>query len=149
MLIPNMRLTSIPVYWGWTNFTPTIPKLYWDVYSQEERIKRICKELHKLMEYANMLGKEINIDREVILQLLQDFEDFKNGAYSDFYLEQVEQWIKDNMERIISEAIKMVFFGLTKDGYFCAYIPKSWAGITFDTIMDYSDRDYGSLVLYY
>lgn len=51
---------AIPSYWGWTAYTPVIPKLYWDVYSQEERIKRLCKEYDKLTHYASMIAKTVN-----------------------------------------------------------------------------------------
>lgn len=49
----------------------------------------------------------------------------------------------------ISEAIKMVFFGLSDDGYFVAYIPNSWSCITFGTILDCESPDYGKLTLSY
>ena len=49
----------------------------------------------------------------------------------------------------ISEAIKMVFFGLSDDGYFVAYIPNSWDCITFGTILDCDSPDYGKLTLSY
>lgn len=49
----------------------------------------------------------------------------------------------------ISEDIKMVFFGLSDDGYFVAYIPNSWACITFGTILDCESPDYGKLTLSY
>lgn len=57
---------AIPSYWGWTQYTPVIPKLYWDVYSQEERIKRLCMEYDKLTHYSSMLADAINdIDSNV------------------------------------------------------------------------------------
>ena len=49
----------------------------------------------------------------------------------------------------ISEAVKMVFFGLSDDGYFVAYIPSSWDCITFGTILDCESPDYGKLTLSY
>lgn len=49
----------------------------------------------------------------------------------------------------ISKAIKMVFFGLSDDGYFVAYIPNSWDCITFGTILDCESPDYGKLTLSY
>lgn len=49
----------------------------------------------------------------------------------------------------ISEVIKMVFFGLSDDGYFVAYIPNSWDCITFGTILDCESPDYGKLTLSY
>lgn len=129
--------------------TPTIPKFYWDVYSQEQRLKQICCELEKLMQYADMLGVNLNIDHEAIIELQEQFKKFMESGFFDYYAAQIEKWINDNMERIISKAIKMVFFGLTPDGYFCAYIPSSWAGIMFDTVADYASENYGCLVLKY
>jgi len=144
-----MVYNSLPGYAGFTSFTPTIPKLYWDVYSQEERIKRICMELHKLCEYASALNININLNHDMIEALRVEFEKFKDTGFLDYYEKQIQAWIDANMERIISEAIKMVFFGLTEDGYFCAYIPKSWAGIIFDTGAVYENDNYGCLILEY
>lgn len=61
---------KIPPYWGWSAYTPVIPKLYWDVYSQEERIKRLCKEYDKLTHYASELAQYLNeLDGTVKSQL--------------------------------------------------------------------------------
>ena len=43
----------------------------------------------------------------------------------------------------------MVFFGLTLDGYFVAYIPESWTQIIFDTGAVYGTPEYGRLILSY
>lgn len=144
-----MVYNSLPGYAGFTSFTPTIPKLYWDVYSQEERIKRICMELHKVVEYATAMNANIELNHEMIDNLAKEFEKFKDTGFLDYYEEQIQAWINANMERIISEAMKMVFFGLTEDGYFCAYVPKSWAAIIFDTGAVYENDDYGCLILEY
>lgn len=45
---------------NWMSYTPTIPKFYWDVYSEEERIKKICMCLHKIEEYLNYQTDTIN-----------------------------------------------------------------------------------------
>lgn len=128
---------------------PVIPKFYWDTYSQEQRIKRLCEELHKLVCYANELGVAINLDHDIIEQLEADFEKFKESGFFDYYAEQIREWINANMPDIIAQSIKMVFFGLTDDGYFCAYIPESWSEIHFDTGMVYGRFDYGRLILRY
>lgn len=128
---------------------PVIPKFYWDTYSQEQRIKRLCEELHKLVCYANELGVAINLDHDIIEQLEADFEKFKESGFFDYYAEQIREWINANMPDIIAQSIKMVFFGLTDDGYFCAYIPESWSDIQFDTGMVYGRFDYGRLLLRY
>lgn len=61
-MAPNsyVPILTIPNYWGWTAYTPVIPKLYWDVYSQEERIKKLCLEYDKLTHYVSMLADNIN-----------------------------------------------------------------------------------------
>jgi hypothetical protein len=143
------QIWPIVPYGAFTLATPTIPKFYWDVYSQEQRWKTICCELGKLITYADAIGVQVNINTDQIKKLWEEFETFKESGFFDYYAEQIEKWINENMERIISEAIKMVFFGLTPDGYFCAYIPKSWAGIMFDTGMVYGEDDYGCLILEY
>jgi len=146
---PHTILTKVPPYNAFTDFTPTLPKLYWDVYSQEERIKAICFAIDKIIKYADFLGIELNKDTEEILKLREEFDEFKEGAFDDYYIELLTNWINDNMANIIRQSIKMVFFGLTSDGYFCAYIPESWSDITFDTGMVYGTQAYGRLILQY
>lgn len=53
--IPNV----IP-YNAWVNSGPVVPKLYWDVYSQEERIKKMCQEISKCTGYIDYLADIIN-----------------------------------------------------------------------------------------
>lgn len=145
----NTGLSWVARWFGFTDYVPTVPQLYWNVDGNEQRYHLLCKQLHKLVCYADMLGQKINLNHEMIERLETEFEKFKESGFVDYYAAQIEAWIQANMERLISEAIKMVFFGLTEDGYFCAYIPKSWAGIIFDTGAVYGDDDYGCLILEY
>lgn len=137
----------IAPFYGWTQFTPALPEFYWDVYSSEQRIKKICCELHKLCEYANMLGENINIDHQLIDELQEQFQKFIDGEYDEYYEKVIYDWIQANFADIISTGIKQVFFGLTDDGHFCAYVPDSWRDITFDTGAVYGRSDYGRLIL--
>lgn len=141
-------ISPVPCFSGFTEFTPTIPKLYYGVKSQEQRILELCKMIDKLICYADMLGNQTNINIHDILELEAEFEKFKESGFEDYYEQQLAAWIDENMPNIISYAIRMVFFGLTEDGYFVAYIPDSWNEIQFDTGMDYSDKNtYGRLIL--
>lgn len=135
----------------WEGFTPSreIPALYWNVKSQEQRIHRICQELCKLIEYASLLGIKVNINRDDINQLQRDFEKFKESGFLDYYEKQIQAWIDANMEAIMKRAARQVFFGLTDDGYFCAYVPASWDDIVFDTGAVFGRSDYGRLILRY
>lgn len=128
---------------------PVIPKMYWDALSQEQRIHKLCESLHKLCEYANELAQGINADHILMEGLLGEFELFKESGFEDYYEQQLNQWIHDNAGSLFESLAKQVFFGLTDDGYFCAYIPESWSDIQFDTGMVYGQYDYGRLILRY
>lgn len=100
--------------------------------------------LCKVVEYINKL---IDTDRDIF----EDIDELRSE------LEVVKEWI-DNydtsfIEEVIAEYIKMVFFGLTDDGYFVAFIPDSWDDITFST-SGYDDfpalqPEFGHLILSY
>lgn len=134
---------------GFTASTPAIPQLYWDVYSAEQRWKEICCNLKKLIEYADSMNIELGVTKNRVSKLEADFQKFLESGYFDYYAKQIEQWILDNTAWIFERFCKMVFFGLTDDGYFCAYVPDSWKEITFDTGMNYGTYTYGRLILRY
>lgn len=146
----SVAWTAIPLYNAFTQLTPVIPKMYWDVYSQEERIKAICEHIDKIIAYANTLGIQINKNTDQIEKILDEFDEFKAGAYDDYYEKVISKWVEVNMPSIMKQAARMVFFGLTADGYFAAYIPETWADISFDTGFDYDNKsEYGHLILKY
>ena len=137
----------IPLWPAFFPSAPVVPKLYYDALSPEQRIKKLCEELHRLCEYANLLGVNINLDHEAIAQLQADFQRFIDGEFNDYYKQVIYQWIQDHFAELISNGIRQVYFGLTDDGYFCAYVPASWAEITFDTGAVFGRSDYGRLML--
>lgn len=134
--------------WTWT--TPALPSFYWNVYSAEQRWKQICCELAQLKAYIdseNGIIEAINLNRADIEKLLAEFEEFKNHGFDDYYANQVAEWISNNLDFIFTQVAKQVFFGLTLDGYFCAWVPTSWEDIVFDTGAVYGRFDYGRLIL--
>lgn len=137
----------VPLWPAFFPSAPVVPKLYYDALSPEQRIKKLCEELHRLCDYANMLGANINLDREDIARLQDEFQRFIDGAYDEYYENAISQWIQANFADLISAGIKQVFFGLTDDGYFCAYVPDAWSEIDFDTGAVYGRSDYGRLIL--
>ena len=137
----------VPYFPGWTEFSATIPKLYWDTFSQEERIHRITALIHKISCYCDMLGDKISDNRDDINYLLSEFVEFKAHGFDDYYAVQVAQWIADNLAYIYDHTIKQVWFGLSEDGHLLAFIPDSWNDIMFDTGFDYDLDTYGRLIL--
>lgn len=144
-----MALNPIPLWPAFFPSAPVVPKLYYDALSPEQRIKKLCEELHRLCEYANMLGIRVNEDAAIVEKLAAEFDKFIEGGFEEYYEGMLSAWILQNAGELLTKYIKLVFFGLTPDGYFCAWIPESWSEITFDTVADYSDPLYGRLVLLY
>ena len=145
--ISDGGMYHIVPYGSYTAYTPALPQFYWDVYSAEQRVKHICYEIDKIIAYANMLGVNINATHDDVVKLQELFQKFQDQGLAELYEKLLQQWVDDNMERIILRAVKFVYFGLTNDGYFCAYIPDSWDEITFDTGAVYGRSDYGRLIL--
>lgn len=112
-----------------------LPLVYDDSLSYYEVLCRVVKYINEL----------IDSDKEII----NDIDELKDD------LQVVQDWI-DNfdtsyIEEIIAQYIKTVFFGLTNDGYFVAYIPDSLDDIVFST-SQYDDfttlePEYGHLIL--
>lgn len=82
-------------------------------------------------------------------ELKQLYDDLMAGNYPETFEQSLEDWIGKYGVDIIAKKIKRVHFGLTNDGYFCAYIPQAWSDIHFDTVTDYNDPLYGHLMLMY
>lgn len=66
-MLPFLNLTPFPAFTSWT---PVIPKMYWDVYSVEQRMKAICERLCKSEAYMDYVARTINdytreLDEEV------------------------------------------------------------------------------------
>lgn len=83
-------------------------------------------------------------------KIWEQFNEFKEHGFDDYYAEQINKWIQDNATAIITKMLGIgVFFGLTCDGYFCAYVPQTWADVQFDTGAIYGTEEYGRLILRY
>ena len=141
----------VPPFAGFTEFTASIPKLYFNVKSQEQRIHAMCELINKLICYSDMLGDKVSDDHDAIEELIEEFNKFKDSGFLDYYEKQLEAWINAHMADIISMYVKQVFFGLTLDGHFVAYIPEgsAWEDVIFDTGAVYDLDTYGRLMLYY
>ena len=138
----------IPPFAAFTKFSPLLPQFYYDVPSIEQRVKELCKTLAKIAAYSDELATQLNIDTEALEKLEADFKTFMESGFDDYYKAQVAQYIADNIDSITQQFTqKSVYFGLTSDGYFCAYIPENWSDIVFDTGTVYGRSDYGRLIL--
>ena len=143
-------IPPFPPFPGWVEGAPVIPEQYWDVITPEQRYKTICEWLEKIVDFLNdETTPQINQFLEAVKALQAEFEKFKESGFIDYYEEQLRDWINENVPWFFEEYAKQVFFGLTDDGYFCAYVPESWSDIEFDTGATFGQYDYGRLILRY
>lgn len=140
-------LNKIISYWGYVDFTPTLPALYWDVESQEERIKKICLEMHKLCEYANYLGVNINLDHETIEEIYKEFEKFKDSGFTDYYIDIITDWVDQNFAELVRQHMGIVFPAIDDAGHFVLY-SATVMNLQWDVIMAKND-DFGRIVIRY
>lgn len=112
----------------------------------------IIKTVKRYDETITALNDWITVNTPKI----EDLEAFKNAMESGNLPEGVKNairdWCRTNLIDLVAETIKTVFFGITDDGYFVAYIPESWSDIHFGTTGydDFvPDMDYGHLTLSY
>ena len=83
-------------------------------------------------------------------QLKALYDSIMGGSFPPEVVEALNKWMMQNGRDLVGELVKLVFFGITDDGYFVAYIPEYWDDIIFNTtgyditIVGY---DFGHLVL--
>ena len=144
---PNGAASPIPPFWGFSAFTPTIPKLYWDVKSQEQRILNLFDLLNKLVCYCDKMGLQIDVNAQDIQEIRDYVNEFLTSGFDDALAEKIAKWIDDHLQFIFTHTIRQVYFGLTQDGHFVAYVPDSWSDIVFDTGAAINISTYGRLIL--
>ena len=112
----------------------------------------LIKDYKSLTELYNTLNQWKEETQPTIDELMELYTKILTGNFPPEMSEAIEKWIIENSDDIIAKLIKMVFFGITNDGYFVAYIPDSWNDITFGTsgLDDFpAGVDFGHLTLSY
>lgn len=131
-------------------FSTMQPFAYRDTLNMLTWLRAVACNLDKLREALNEYGEQSGNLYDALAERL----DALQAEFDRLYEEKIREWLAANMPEImgdaVTEAIKTVFFGLTPDGYFCAYVPKNWADyIEFDTSANYGSKEYGCLILNY
>lgn len=118
-----------------------LPLVYDNSLSYYEVLCKVVKYINNLIDSDKAIIEDIEHLQKEMNEVL---------TFMAKYREEAEKVIKEEIEKYIAT---MVFFGITDDGYFIAYIPKSWKNITFNTtgldIFLDLQPEYGHLVLSY
>lgn len=145
--------TPLPYFRFWCQ--RVLPLVYDPSLSIYEVLCQVTNYINnKVIPALNQTGEQVNTNTKNIKQLQdemlivqQELEKVKNGDYVSLYIDSLANWIDNNLQELVGRIVKYVFFGLTDDGYFCAYIPPSWDFISFDTVIEPENPLYGHLLL--
>lgn len=142
----------LPLFTFWCQ--KVLPLVYDNSLSYYEVLCKVVEYLNRVIQQVDSNNSQIQINTKDINQLKTELdlvqaelEKVKNGKYVSLYINALASWIDNNLQELVGRVVKYVFFGLTDDGYFCAYIPDSWKFISFDTIIDTTSPLYGHLLL--
>lgn len=124
-----------------------LPAVYDDSLSYYELLCKVIHKLNELIEKDNEQSEVINLLAGELNELKILFDKFIESGFDDYYADQVAKWIDTHLKYIFDNIVKQVYFGLTLEGYFVAYIPDGWDDIVFDTGVVYGEDTYGRLIL--
>lgn len=116
----------------------------------ELNLSWVIKKVKELLDHMRQIDEWKEEYQETVDKLQAFYDDLVNGHYPPEFIKHLKNWISEYGVDIIADLIKMVFFGITDDGYFIAYIPESWDEIVFGTsgLDDFpAGVDYGHLTL--
>ena len=131
-------MRDLPYFKFWCQ--KVIPLVYDDSLSYYE-------VLCKVVDYINGL---IDSDKEIVenIQQLRSELTVVQEWINNFNYEPLLATVKEMVNKYITAG---VYFGLTDNGYFCAYIPEAWSDVKFNTTgVDINldlQPEYGHLVL--
>ena len=108
-----MILYPFPYFRNFVYGTPVIPDLYWNAYSYEERIKKLCMEYAKLIDFTDSMVDTVNSQYEQI-------EDINNHVY-----DIIHQAIVDGeFDSVVQDAVQ-------------AWIDSRAVGTTYDDLKNH------------
>lgn len=96
-----------PYYSAFTWATPTIPNLYWNAYSQEERIKNLCMEYGKMKAYLDAMADTLNSQ----YQTIEEINDKLPGMVAEVVTSDPD--IRRSIEDIVNAYIESMTKGTT------------------------------------
>lgn len=111
----------------------------------------LCKITKLLKTVEDLVAWRAKHEKEYA-QLKDLYDQIISGNFPPSVVAAFEDWMRRNALDLVGELVKMVFFGITADGYFVAYIPESWDDIIFGTtgFDDFpAGIDFGHLTLSY
>lgn len=115
----------------------------------ELNLSWVIIKIKALMDQVKNL-EDWRATHEAEYQELKDLYDaVMSGNFPPSIVAAFEDWMYRNAINLVGKLVKHVYFGLTNDGYFCAFIPENWQDVQFDTVSNFDDPLFGHLMLIY
>ena len=112
----------------------------------------IIKHFKEFIDEISALDAWRSEHEKEYLELKKLYDGLVSGNFPPAMENSLKMWIVANSSSLLAELAKVVFFGITDDGYFYADIPESWSEIIFNTTgydITIPGEEYGKLVLTY
>ena len=135
----------LPWFLKYPNQNDEILNLDWIIAHFEDFIK----DIDSLKAWRTTHEEEYQELLRLYQEVKADWDRFAAGDFPQSTYDAMKAWWEANAIDLVGELVRFVFFGLTQDGYFVAYIPENWRDITFDTIVDQDSPNYGCLTISY
>lgn len=113
-----------------------------------KHVRTLIDEVKVLNDWKETHESEYQELKELTDQVNERLTAIEDGDFPDSLYNAMRAWWQTNAVDLVGELVRFVFFGLTLDGYFVAYIPENWGDINFDTIITPGDN-YGRLCIIY
>lgn len=140
------RAKSIDWLYNWC--AGLIPSVYDESLSYYEQIAKVLSVLEEVIKHLGETDANAEELKRLYYSLKEQFDEFVDGGFEEYYEALLRDWIEENAPSIVKDMLLTgVFFGLTSDGYFCAYKPSAWEDVQFDTGAIYGTEEYGRLIL--
>lgn len=135
----------LPWFTKYPNQNDEILNLDWIIAHFEEFIK----DIDSLKAWRTTHEEEYQELLRLYQEVKEDWDRFAAGDFPASTYAAMKAWWEANAVDLVGDLVRFVFFGLTDDGYFVAYIPENWRNINFDTIVDPDSPNYGKLCILY
>ena len=107
--MPNPIPYPFP-YFSEFAFAPTVPNIYWNVYSQEQIIFQLSNEYQKLIAYNNALVDTINAQYLIIENLESTIDEVAKQETAEFLEEALSS---GELDQTILDALAQIKSGTT------------------------------------
>lgn len=110
----------------------------------------LIKAVKGLLECCDQMNEWKETHEAEYKQLKALYDAVMSGNFPPSITQAFTKWMQQNGLDLVGELVKMVFFGITDDGYFVAYIPEYWDDIIFNTTgydINILGYDFGHLTL--